>query len=250
MSIGEAARLVGVTTKKTIRHYEKVRLLGAPQRSEAGYRLYAAADDLLRLQRVRRLQSLGLSLDHRIKGVLVEPGTDARLREVLEALLVEVEGQLAAPEERQERIRETLDREDPELPEGSLGPEVGEGVPGRLPQGSEPLARRAGAKDMGDARGLRLARGVSERARFPGTLLRAIPEEYRAALALDERLVLLADMPEDSPGVVLVWSGLLDPAEAVLVVVGIEVILFATAIGEVVLMVRRYWRAWAAGLNL
>jgi hypothetical protein len=76
------------------------------------------------------------------------------------------------------------------------------------------------------------------------------PEEYRAALALHERLVLLADMPEDSPGVVLVWSGLLDPAEAVLVVVGIEVILFATAIGEVVLMVRRYWRAWAAGLDL
>lgn len=132
MRIGEAARLVGVTTKKTIRHYEKVRLLGAPQRSEAGYRLYAAADDLLRLQRVRRLQSLGLSLD-RIKGGLCEPGAGAGLREVLEALLVEVEGQLAPPEERQERIRETLDREDPELPEGSLGPEVGEGVPGRLP---------------------------------------------------------------------------------------------------------------------
>lgn len=132
MRIGEAARLVGVTTKKTIRHYEKVRLLGAPQRSEAGYRLYAAADDLLRLQRVRRLQSLGLSLD-RIKGGLGEPGADAGLLEVLEALLVEVEGQLAPPEERQERIRETLDREDPELPEGSLGPEVGEGVPGRLP---------------------------------------------------------------------------------------------------------------------
>lgn len=121
-----------MTTKKTIRHYEKVRLLGAPQRSEAGYRLYAAADDLLRLQRVRRLQSLGLSLD-RIKGGLGEPGADAGLLEVLEALLVEVEGQLAPPEERQERIRETLDREDPELPEGSLGPEVGEGVPGRLP---------------------------------------------------------------------------------------------------------------------
>jgi DNA-binding transcriptional MerR regulator len=116
LSIGEVARLVGVTTK-IIRHYEKVRLLGAPQRSEARYRLYAA-DDLLRLQRVRRLQSLGLSLDHRIKGVLGEPGADAGLREVLETLLVEVEGQLAAPEERQEHIRETLDREDPELPEG------------------------------------------------------------------------------------------------------------------------------------
>jgi hypothetical protein len=72
LRIGEAARLVGVTTKKTIRHYEKVRLLGAPQRSEAGYRLYAAADDLLRLQRVRRLQSLGLSLD-RIKAVSASP---------------------------------------------------------------------------------------------------------------------------------------------------------------------------------
>ena len=115
MSIGEVARLVGVTTK-IIRHYEKVRLLGAPQRSEARYRLYAA-DDLLRLQRVRRLQSLGLSLD-RIKGVLGEPGADAGLREVLETLLVEVEGLRAAPEERQERIRDTLDGKDPELPEG------------------------------------------------------------------------------------------------------------------------------------
>jgi hypothetical protein len=30
------------------------------------------------------------------------------------------------------------------------------------------------------------------------------PEDYRVALALDERLVLMADMPEDSPEVVLV----------------------------------------------
>ena len=87
-----------------------------PERSEVGYRLYAA-DNLLRLQRVRWLQSLGLSPD-RIKGVLGEPGADAGLREVLEALLVEVQGQLAAFEERQDRIRETLDWEDLELPEG------------------------------------------------------------------------------------------------------------------------------------
>ena len=37
---------------------------------------------------------------------------------MLETLLVEVEGLRAAPEERQERIRETLDGKDPELPEG------------------------------------------------------------------------------------------------------------------------------------
>ena len=87
LRIGEVARLVGVTTK-TVRHYEKVGLLGEPERSGSGYRLYTA-DDLLRLHRVRRLQSLGLSLD-RIKGGLGEPGAGTGLREVLEALLAEV----------------------------------------------------------------------------------------------------------------------------------------------------------------
>jgi len=47
LKIGEVTRLLGVTTK-TVRHYEKVGLLGEPQRSEAGYRLYTADDLLLR----------------------------------------------------------------------------------------------------------------------------------------------------------------------------------------------------------
>lgn len=115
LRIGEVARLVGVTTK-TVRHYEKVGLLGEPERSEAGYRLYAA-DDLLRLQRVRHLQSLGLSLD-RIQGVLGVPDSGTGLRDVLEALLAEVEGQLGALERRRDRIREVLAREDPEAPKG------------------------------------------------------------------------------------------------------------------------------------
>jgi hypothetical protein len=50
--------------------------------------------------------------------------------------------------------------------------------------------------------------------------------------------------------VVLVWSGLLDLDDAVLVIVGIEVLLLATAAGEVVLVVRRYRRGRAAGLDL
>lgn len=50
--------------------------------------------------------------------------------------------------------------------------------------------------------------------------------------------------------VALVWSGLLDLGDAVLVVVGIEVLLLVTAIGEVVLVVRRYRRGRAAGLDL
>ena len=50
--------------------------------------------------------------------------------------------------------------------------------------------------------------------------------------------------------VALVWSGLLDFADAVFVVVGIEVLLLATAAGEVVLVVRRYRRGRSAGLDL
>jgi hypothetical protein len=63
----------------------------------------------------------------------------------------------------------------------------------------EPLAYRAGEKDVGDARGLRMARGVRKCAGIPGALLYAENlEEYRAALALEERLVHLSDLPEDS----------------------------------------------------
>jgi hypothetical protein len=121
------------------------------------------------------VQSLGLSLD-RIKGVLVEPGTDARLREVPEALLVEIEGQLAALEERRDRIRETLDREDPELPEGE--PRVmrlAEERMGEYLKEASPSPVEQERKVWATARGLRLARGVRERARVPGTRPRAKP---------------------------------------------------------------------------
>ncbi len=70
LRIGEVAKLLGVTPK-TVRHYEEVGLLKQPERTEAGYRLYSA-DDLLRLHRIKRLRSLGLSLTQ-VKGVLGEP---------------------------------------------------------------------------------------------------------------------------------------------------------------------------------
>src|SRR5437879_12380770 len=81
--IGEVAKLLGIT-QKTIRHYHKVGLLAEPQRTESGYRLYSAGD-LLRLQRIRRLQALGLSLKQ-IKILLGEhvSGQGRSLRDVLE----------------------------------------------------------------------------------------------------------------------------------------------------------------------
>lgn len=59
MQIGEVAALFDVTTK-TLRHYEKLGLL-KPERADNGYRLYGP-EDVLRIQRIRQLQSLGLSL--------------------------------------------------------------------------------------------------------------------------------------------------------------------------------------------
>ncbi len=64
LQIGEVAKLIGVSSK-TIRYYHEIGLLAEPKRTEGGYRLYTA-QDLLRLQRIRRLRSLGLPLE-RIK---------------------------------------------------------------------------------------------------------------------------------------------------------------------------------------
>ncbi len=187
-------------TTKTVRHYEKVGLLGEPERTEAGYRLYAA-DDLLRLHRIKRLRSLGLSLD-RIKGVLGEPGSGTGLREVLIALLTEVEGQLGALEQRRDRLRDLLAREDPEAPEGEpramklaeeyLGEHLKEASPSLIEQ-----ERRMWAT-------IEAFEWPEEYANVQESLVRYYaqnPDEYRTALALEERLVLLADLPEGSPEV-------------------------------------------------
>jgi DNA-binding transcriptional MerR regulator len=199
LRIGEVARLLDVTPK-TVRHYEKLGLLGEPERSEAGYRLYAA-DDLLRLHRIKKLRSLGLSLD-RIEGVLGEPGSESGIREVLKTLLAEVEGQLTALGERRDRLREMLTREDPEAPEGEpramklaeeyLGEHLKEASSSLIEQERKMWAT------------LEAFEWPEEYANVQESLVRYYaqnPEEYKAALALEERLVLLADLPEDSPEV-------------------------------------------------
>lgn len=67
MKIGALAVLSGLPVK-TLRYYEELGLLPAIGRTEGGYRLFAA-ESVQRLEFIRRLKTLGLSLEE-IQGCL------------------------------------------------------------------------------------------------------------------------------------------------------------------------------------
>ena len=67
MKIGELAGRSGLSVK-TLRYYEDLGLLPAIGRSEGGYRLFAE-ESLQRLEFIRKLKTLGLSLEE-IQGCL------------------------------------------------------------------------------------------------------------------------------------------------------------------------------------
>jgi MerR family mercuric resistance operon transcriptional regulator len=67
LSIGKLAKQSGVNIE-TIRYYEKIGIMPAPDRSASGYRVYRP-DHLKRLSFVRRSRQLGFSLDE-IRGLL------------------------------------------------------------------------------------------------------------------------------------------------------------------------------------
>jgi Cu(I)-responsive transcriptional regulator len=61
MTIGDTAKASGVSAKM-IRHYESIGLIGAAQRTDAGYRVYGPQDVQV-LQFIQRSRALGFSLD-------------------------------------------------------------------------------------------------------------------------------------------------------------------------------------------
>ena len=79
-------------------------MLAEPKRTDGGYRLYTA-QDLLRLQRIRRLRSLGLHLG-RIKEILGETDIEQEviLRNALQSLVEELTTQIIELEERREML--------------------------------------------------------------------------------------------------------------------------------------------------
>jgi DNA-binding transcriptional MerR regulator len=102
--IGEAAELLGITPK-TLRHYEKLGLV-TPGRSENGYRVYSP-EQIMRLLRVRRLQSLGLSL-RQIKMILKERNNEQLFESILESLLDDVVAQIENLEKRRDQLEDLL----------------------------------------------------------------------------------------------------------------------------------------------
>ncbi len=122
LQIGEVAKLIGVTPK-TIRYYHEIGLLAEPKRTAGGYRLYSA-QDLLRLQRIRRLRSLGLALD-RIREILGESDVEQEviLRNALQSLVEELTAQIIELEERREMLKNLLSEDSldqPRLPDETL----------------------------------------------------------------------------------------------------------------------------------
>lgn len=120
MRSSEIAKIAGCTVR-TLRHYHAIGLLPEPPRGQNGYRDYGA-EDLARVLRVKRLASLGFSLD-RIGEVIDQ--MDASPADAAGAgadgALDELDRELAAQIERLEEQRRTIallkaERLDPDLP--------------------------------------------------------------------------------------------------------------------------------------
>ncbi len=92
LRIGELAELAGTSTR-AVRHYHRIGLLDEPERDESGYRRYGAAD-VVRLVRIRRLRSLGMSLEE-IAAALDAQGSGGdpgdQLRSLADQLTEEIE---------------------------------------------------------------------------------------------------------------------------------------------------------------
>jgi DNA-binding transcriptional MerR regulator len=118
LRIGEVAKLLGVTTK-TLRHYERIGLI-EPDRTESDYRVYTP-EEVLRLQRIRLLQDLGLSLKQ-IRLILGEGENPEVWNTVLETLLDSIQTEIGALESRRERIEDLLAQGMPDALERQIEP--------------------------------------------------------------------------------------------------------------------------------
>ncbi len=206
LQIGEVAKLIGVTPK-TIRYYHEIGLLAELKRTAGGYRLYSA-QDLLRLQRIRRLRSLGLHLD-RIKEILGESDVEQEvmLRNALQSLVEELTAQIIELEERRELLKKLLAEEildQPHLPDEASSSLLLDVVRNQLGayltniteeswKWSEKVDALLGAFHWPES--------YRERVKDVVQHIAEQPEKYQQLFALEERFAALANEPDDSPEV-------------------------------------------------
>lgn len=205
LQIGEVAKLIGVSPK-TVRYYHEIGLLAEPERSEGRYRLYTA-QDLLRLQRIRRLRSLGLSLDN-IKEILGEPEQrhELMLRKALQSLVEELSAQILELEQRRDMLKKLLAADtfdESQMVEGaSLGlyREAKEHLAAYLSNISEE-SWQWGEKIDAMLGSFQWPESYREMIKDTLQHIAQQPEQYKQLFALEERFAALANLPEDSPEV-------------------------------------------------
>ena len=99
LKVGELARRTGVSVR-TLHHYDEIGLLRPSHRTSTGHRLYGA-EDVARLQQVRSLRQLGLSLDE-VRACLDRPDHSARW--VIDLHLARLREQIALQQQLYERL--------------------------------------------------------------------------------------------------------------------------------------------------
>ncbi|MBF9336197.1 MerR family transcriptional regulator [Microbacterium lacticum] len=116
LTSNKLAQLAG-TTVRTLRHYHAVGVLEEPPRGPNGYRRYGV-QDLITVLRIRRMSSLGLSLDQ-IRWILTSRsgGDTADIDAELDALDASLAGQLERLQEQRQLIARIRSSEtEPDLP--------------------------------------------------------------------------------------------------------------------------------------
>lgn len=196
LHIGEIARLLAITPK-TIRHYQKLGLLGESGRSVSGYRLFGAKD-LLRLQQVRRLQAYGLSLKQ-IKEILGTAQYEHSLREVLQSLDTTLAQQIQELESRRTNIRNLLAEENLEFPAHSPTLDLIKETFGERLRDISPQVWKQEARVNALLDGFDWSTQHQEVVQNMLTFFLQQPELYQSLREINEGLAILAQEPENSP---------------------------------------------------
>ncbi len=126
LGIGEVARRAEVSVD-TVRHYEKLGLLGPVERSAAGYRRFRPGAPQ-RIVEIRSALELGFGLAELVVAVRTRDRGHApcsAVRELLAAKKVELEREIAQLKQRRLRIDETLAVWDQRLASSPKGQPVG-----------------------------------------------------------------------------------------------------------------------------